>query len=280
MSQSEVALETAIQVAGPLKALRRVKDWRDPRGLRYELSSMLALWVAPNIAGHDNSTAVWEWTERLPVGVLCGFGVTGRVPSGRTFRRLAEEGPPGRLDAALSDWITAARCRARQGDGASRLRQEDVEGRAVVQRQGLEATTSGRGGPSGTTSAPPLGQEQVIGGDEIECVKSLVKHVFDTIAADLQGRLLVTADCSALPRAADEIDPRQGPLAVLDQGKPAHRGRQTHRASLARVREPPLDQGEGSRPDRGTRTEDNDTEVTEPGRVRSRPSNSPAQRIG
>lgn len=61
-----------------------------------------------------------------------------------------------------------------------------VEG-AMRQQEVVEAVRH----DTGTT----LGHEQVISGDEIECVKSLVKHVFDTIGVDLKGRLLVTADC-------------------------------------------------------------------------------------
>lgn len=194
--QEHVELETATQVAGLLAALRRVRDWRDPRGVRYELAPVLALWIAGNIAGHDVSTAVWEWACRLPVGVLRGFGITGRVPSERTFRRLAEEGPPGRLDTALSGWIAAAtptpgaaeQMVAVAFDGKTlKGARSFTEAGSMRQQAVVEAVRH----DTGTT----LGHEQVIGGDEIECVKSLVKHVFDTIAVDLAGRLLVTADC-------------------------------------------------------------------------------------
>jgi hypothetical protein len=57
--------------AGLLQALAGVPDPRDPRGVRYRLSTLLAIGVcAMTAAGHNSLVGIAEWAHRCDQGVL------------------------------------------------------------------------------------------------------------------------------------------------------------------------------------------------------------------
>jgi predicted transposase YbfD/YdcC len=198
--QDNVAVMTAGQVEGLLVECAKIPDWRDPRGVRFPLASVIALWVAGNIASHDKMAAIWQWARALPPGVVVGFGLARGVPSERTFRRLIEEGPSGPLDEHLSGWIAAA---MRTPDAETPdAETPDAVGTALVavafdgkvlkgarsyledgsMRQ--EAVVEAARHDLGVV----VGHERVVAGDEIAAVKALVARVCGP-------GMLVTTDC-------------------------------------------------------------------------------------
>lgn len=61
--------------AGLLQALAGVPDPRDPRGVRYRLSTLLAIGVcAMTAAGHNSLVAIAEWARRCDQAVLARLG--------------------------------------------------------------------------------------------------------------------------------------------------------------------------------------------------------------
>lgn len=60
-----------------LDLLATVPDPRDPRGVRYRLSGMLAVAVTAVLAGARSFTAIGEWAADLSSQQLCGLGLGG-----------------------------------------------------------------------------------------------------------------------------------------------------------------------------------------------------------
>lgn len=91
-----------------LARLATVPDPRDRRGIRYKLSTLLAIVVcAMTGSGHDSFTSVGEWCQRATSEQLGRLGVpmdpfTGsrRVPSERTFRDALAYVDPAALTRA------------------------------------------------------------------------------------------------------------------------------------------------------------------------------------
>ncbi|MFE7752301.1 transposase family protein [Streptomyces sp. NPDC057428] len=94
--------------AGLLQALAKVPDPRDPRGVRYRLSTLLAIGVcAMTAAGHNSLVAIAEWARRCGQAELARLGCpfdpfTGRfrAPGERTLRDAFARVDPGALTAA------------------------------------------------------------------------------------------------------------------------------------------------------------------------------------
>lgn len=82
------------QVRSPVDALESISDPRGACGVRYRLSSLLALLVrAMTTAGHDSITAAAEWCHRAAPEELAAFDLPYhpllgryRVPSEKTLR--------------------------------------------------------------------------------------------------------------------------------------------------------------------------------------------------
>ena len=73
--------------AALLAALKSVPDPRKRRGLRHEMSAILAIAVCAVIAGARSFVAIAEWTAVATPNALATLGVTGVVPCESTIRR-------------------------------------------------------------------------------------------------------------------------------------------------------------------------------------------------
>jgi predicted transposase YbfD/YdcC len=95
---------------GLLTALAKVPDPRDPRGIRYPLSAVLAVAVCAVMAGASSFAAITDWLYDLdePGRTRLGFG--DAVPAGTTMWRLLI-----RLDATLLATVLAGWLNTRTG---------------------------------------------------------------------------------------------------------------------------------------------------------------------
>jgi hypothetical protein len=100
-----------VEPEGLLERLALVAHPRDPRGVRYQLATLLAIGVcAVSAAEHNTLTAVAEWVRRWDPAELSRLGcpfnpVTGRygVPDERTLRGAYSRVDPGGLAAVGTD---------------------------------------------------------------------------------------------------------------------------------------------------------------------------------
>lgn len=138
MSSSPIAASRPGQVDPCLLAvLDKVPDPRDPRGVRYPLSGMLAVTVCAVLAGARSFAAIGEWTFDLGVDQLDRLGLD-RAPVESTLRKLF-----ARLDAAALD---------RQLAVLAWTRTRHIEGRRVIAIDGKTV----RGARTKAASAPHL----------------------------------------------------------------------------------------------------------------------------
>jgi len=78
----------AVSCPGLLSVLASVPDPRARRGVRHAVAAILAVSVAAVVAGARAYTVIAEWAGDQPVEVLTALGITGRVPSEATIRRV------------------------------------------------------------------------------------------------------------------------------------------------------------------------------------------------
>jgi predicted transposase YbfD/YdcC len=89
-----------------LDALAKVPDPRDPRGVRYSLSGMLALAVTATLAGYRSFAAIGQWAAESTADTLALFGLTsGSAPDESTLRKLFARIDADALDKALGVWM-------------------------------------------------------------------------------------------------------------------------------------------------------------------------------
>src|SRR3954469_4855310 len=81
---------------GLVLALAAVPDPRDPRGVRYPLSALLAVAVCAVLAGASSFAAITDWLHDLDEQMQARLGFTRGIPAGTMIWRLLT-----RLDAAL-----------------------------------------------------------------------------------------------------------------------------------------------------------------------------------
>jgi predicted transposase YbfD/YdcC len=101
---------------GLLAHLAAVPDPRDRRGLRHDLSGVLAVAVCAVLAGATSLAAIGEWAADAPPGVLLTLGIrpdplTGvvRAPDEATVRRVLAGIDADALDTAIGTWLQASR---------------------------------------------------------------------------------------------------------------------------------------------------------------------------
>ncbi len=87
-----------------LDLLATVPDPRDPRGVRYRLSGMLAVAVTAVLAGARSFTAIGEWAADLSSQQLSGLGL-GCAPEESTLRKLFARLGADALDRVLGAWL-------------------------------------------------------------------------------------------------------------------------------------------------------------------------------
>lgn len=84
-----------------LAVLARVPDPRDPRGVRYPLTGMLAAAVCAVLAGARSFAAIGEWTLELSGDQLSRLGLQN-APETSTLRKLFTRLDAGALDRQLA----------------------------------------------------------------------------------------------------------------------------------------------------------------------------------
>ena len=167
-----------------LDHLGRVPDPRDPRGVRYPLSGMLAVAVCAVLAGARSFAAIGEWALDLGTDQLDRLGLE-RAPVESTLRKLF-----ARLDAAALD---------RQLAVLAWTRTRHHGGRRVIAIDGKTV----RGARSATTTAPHLvaaldhASGVVLGQHAVAAKSNEIPAVRDLLAgfdpADLHG-CVITID--------------------------------------------------------------------------------------
>jgi predicted transposase YbfD/YdcC len=90
---------------GLLAALSAVPDPRDPRGVRYPLTSLLAVAVCAVLAGAATFAAMADWAADLDPPAWARLGFTGRVPAATTVWRLLVRVDADVLSAVLTGWL-------------------------------------------------------------------------------------------------------------------------------------------------------------------------------
>lgn len=168
--------------AALLAALRGVPDPRKPRGLRYGLTSILAVAACAVVAGARSFVAIAEWAKDTAPAALAVLGVTGEVPCESTIRRTINKVDANGLDLVVGAWAalraaTSGRFQVIAVDGKSVRGSAASSGRC---RHLLAALTH--------TTGMVLGQLDVdVKTNEIPMFSELLDNI------DLLGNL-VTAD--------------------------------------------------------------------------------------
>jgi hypothetical protein len=88
---------------GVLTALKVVPDPRMPRGIRHQLTTILALAVCAVMAGCRSFTAIGEWAAAASEQVLSALGAQS-APSESTMRRCLQLVDGDQLDSAIGSW--------------------------------------------------------------------------------------------------------------------------------------------------------------------------------
>jgi predicted transposase YbfD/YdcC len=99
------ALVTDGECSGLLTALARVPDPRDPRGVRYPLSAVLAVAVCAVMAGASSFAAITDWLHDLDEHGRTRLGFGDTVPAGTTMWRLLIRLDPTLLAGVLAGWL-------------------------------------------------------------------------------------------------------------------------------------------------------------------------------
>lgn len=90
-----------------LHALAAVPDPRSPRGVRYRLTSLLAVAVCAVLAGAATFSAMADWAADLDPDARLQLGFTGPIPVGSTVWRFLIRLDDQILQAVLSGWLRA-----------------------------------------------------------------------------------------------------------------------------------------------------------------------------
>ena len=91
--------------AGLLAVLAAVPDPRARRGVRHRAVAVLAVSVAAVLAGARACTVIAEWAADQSADVLAALGVSGRVPSEATIRRVLSAVDAAALAAAVGAYL-------------------------------------------------------------------------------------------------------------------------------------------------------------------------------
>jgi predicted transposase YbfD/YdcC len=92
---------------GLLQVLAMVPDPRDPRGIRYQLTSLLAVAVCAVMAGAVTFAAIADWAADLDQSARHRLGFTGPIPANTTVWRFLIRLDASVLQAVLSGWLRA-----------------------------------------------------------------------------------------------------------------------------------------------------------------------------
>jgi DDE_Tnp_1-associated len=88
-----------------LQALAAVPDPRHRRGVRYRLTSLLAVAVCAVLAGAATFAAIADWAADLDPSARLLLGFTGPIPAGTTVWRFLVRLDAQVLQAVLTGWL-------------------------------------------------------------------------------------------------------------------------------------------------------------------------------
>jgi DDE family transposase len=134
---------------GLVYALAAVPDPRDPRGVRYPLTALLAVAACAVLAGASSFAAITDWLHDLDEQMQARLGFTRGIPAGTTIWRLLTRLYAALLTAVLADWLrtrTPASVRPRRYrmviavDGKT-LRGARIDGRQIHLLSALDTST-------------------------------------------------------------------------------------------------------------------------------------------
>lgn len=158
------------RVSQLLEMVATVPDPRDPRGVRYRLTGVLAVSVTAVMTGARSFTAIGEWAADLSADQLARLGL-GMAPEESTLRKLFARLDADVLDRVLGAWLWT--------------RTDVVQGRRVIALDGKTVRGARtRTGP-GQGAAPHL------------------VAAFDHEAGAVLGQLAVAAKSNEIPCVRD-----------------------------------------------------------------------------
>jgi predicted transposase YbfD/YdcC len=106
---TEQATACIIHVGHLLDYLRRVKDGRKRRGIRYRLEIILALFILAKLCGENKVYGIAEWVQLRSGSLIQALGLKlkrKRLPHHSTYRRiLTDEISADELDILLSEYL-------------------------------------------------------------------------------------------------------------------------------------------------------------------------------
>jgi hypothetical protein len=249
---------------GLLAALTNVPDPRDPRGIRYSSSAVLAVAVCAVMAGASSFAAIADWLHDLDDQARVRLGFTDGVPAGTTMWRLLIRLDPALLATVLAGWLHT---RARQSDPAGPHRYRRV---IAVDGKTLRGARLGDGrqvhllSALDTTTGIVIAQVTVnTKSNEITSFAPLLDAV-DAVLGTLAG-VLFTADALHTQTGhADEVTARGAHLLVQVKGNQPTLFKQLKQLPWAQI------------PRSGTGSATAVTAVVRPARSRPSPSPRPA----
>lgn len=88
-----------------LNALRSVEDPRDPRGIRHDFFTIVALATCAMLTGARGYAAIWRWSSQTLPLTRTALDVTGPIPSEKTIRTTLQSTDPDALNYAVATWL-------------------------------------------------------------------------------------------------------------------------------------------------------------------------------
>jgi predicted transposase YbfD/YdcC len=97
-----------INVGGLLSYLLRVKDGRKRRGIRYELKTILILFILAKLCGQNKIYGIADWAKNRSRGLVAALQLKREcLPHHSTYRRvLAEEVDEGELECMVGEYLS------------------------------------------------------------------------------------------------------------------------------------------------------------------------------
>ena len=219
---------------GLLDALKKVPDPRDPRGIRYPLSAVLAVAVCAVMAGASSFAAITDWLHDLDEHARAQLGFGDAVPAGTTMWRLLIRLDPTPLAAVLAGWLHT--CAGRPGPPPRRYRRV-----IAVDGKTLRGARLGDGrqvhllSALDTVTGIVLAQVTVdTKSNEIRSFAPLLDAV-DKVLGSLAGVLFIADALHTQTGHADEVARRQAHLLVQVKGNQPTLFKQLKRLPWAQI---------------------------------------------
>jgi hypothetical protein len=179
-----------------LHALAAVPDPRDRRGVRYRLTSLLAVAVCAVLAGAATFAAIADWAADLDPAVRLRLGFTGAIPAGTTVWRFLIRLDDQVLQAVLTGWLHARTATAPAGAPRRRRVVIAVDGKVVRGARLPDGRRVHLLSAYDTTTGVVLAQVTIAAKtNEIPAFTPLLDQV-KTILGSLDGVLIVAMRCT------------------------------------------------------------------------------------